>query len=155
MSEGRGSPEARREQRLRELGTRSPHCQLCLEEDPFALTGVAPDILCYECRRKQVAYEEAHHIAGQYNDPLTVNLPGNMHRLISERQLGWPKQTLRNPDGSPLLKAAAWLRGYVDMMFVLIERGLAWIPDFLEWLDARLRELIGDHWWIKLGWTKN
>ena len=41
--------DERREQRLRQLGTRSPRCRGCPETDPFALSGVHPDIVCYEC----------------------------------------------------------------------------------------------------------
>jgi hypothetical protein len=43
--------EDRLEERLRQLGTDSPECSdpHCDERNPFALTGVDPDILCYEC----------------------------------------------------------------------------------------------------------
>lgn len=146
--------EARLELRQRQLGTREPRCHLCGEEDPFALTGRHPEIVCYECMDGGAnrSWVEAHHSAGRHNDDATVSVPGNDHRVLSDRQLDWPRETLRNPDGSPLLKAAAALRGWLDVLRLTLERTFVWIPPFLEWLDARLRESIGERWWVALGW---
>jgi hypothetical protein len=92
-------------------------------------------------------WTEVQHWFGQHNDPLTSPIPANEHRVLSELQARWPKDTLRNPDGSPLLRAAAALRSWLDVMRLLIERVVAWIPPFLEQLDSWLRDRLGPRWW--------
>jgi hypothetical protein len=74
-------------------------------------------------------------------------VPGNDHRILSDYQHEWPLGTLRNPDGSPLLRAAASIRGWLDILRLIIERTVGWVPALLEMLDAWLRELVGEHWW--------
>ncbi len=146
--------DARREAAYRRLGTRTPRCAECAETDPLVLTGTTPDILCYGHRRlaQGDSPDEDHHPAGDRNSPLRIRTPGNDHRFLSDAQRDWPERTLRNPDGSPLLKIAALVRGLVDYLRLLLERGLAWIPPALEWLDDLLRRAIGERWWEQLGW---
>jgi hypothetical protein len=146
--------EIRREQTLRRLGTRDPECPHCGERDPAALTGIAPDIICYGCLaagRGQPTSED-HHYAGRRNDELTVPAPANDHRVLNDLQRDWPERTLRNPDESPLLASAAAVRGFLDILQVIIERMAVWIPVFLEWLDEELRRRHGDRWWETFGW---
>jgi hypothetical protein len=149
--------DERREQRLRQLGTRTPRCSRpgCNETDPFALTGVDPEIVCYECQSEQRGRSiiEAHHLAGRHNDPATtVDLLGNDHRALNDLQCDWPRHVLRNPDGSPLLHAAAAVRGWLDVLALVLERAVGWVPEFLEWLDDALRTAIGPRWWDDLSW---
>ena len=71
-------------------------------------------------------------------------MPVNDHRAeLSVAQHDWPKQTLQNPDGSPLLRGAACVRGFIDQFFYLIKKLLLWIPEMLEALDAFLAEKLG------------
>jgi hypothetical protein len=139
--------EDRREQRLRALGTRSPRCSVagCAETDPFALTGVAPTILCREHLADALGHDwtEEHHPPGQHNDPSTVPVPANDHGMLSELQALWPRDTLRNPDASPLVRAAAWLRAWLDMLRLIIDRAVGRIPAALEDLDTLLTKFIG------------
>jgi hypothetical protein len=79
-------------------------------------------------------------------------MPGNDHRRLSDAQRDWPEETLTNPDGSPLLKLAAMLRGWIDYLRLLLERGVARIPPALEQLDQLLRAYIGERWWETLQW---
>jgi hypothetical protein len=147
--------DERREQRLRQLGTRSPRCRACAETDPFALFGVHPDIVCDECRAIEQGRSpvEGHHVSGRANDPDDViDLPGNDHRALSAAQLGWPAETLRNPNGSPLLRAAAAIRGWLEVLALILDRTVGWVPGFLEWLEAALGTAIGPAWWADLGW---
>jgi hypothetical protein len=148
-----GNSDVRRENHLRRLGTREPRCANCGENDPATLTGCAPDIICYECQAKASERSpiEQHHPAGRNNDPVTFPVPGNDHRILSDLQKDWPQETLRNPTDSPLRKAAATMRGFLDLLKLLIERVFGWIPDFLESLDNKLTEHIGAIWWEKLG----
>jgi hypothetical protein len=126
----------------------------CEETDPFALTGAAPNLVCREHLADELgrSWTEAHHPAGQHNDPFTVPVPADDHGALSERQALWPRDTLRNPDASPLLRMAAWLRGWLDVLRVIIDRTIARIPAGLERLDQLLTEAIGPEWWNALGW---
>ena len=144
-----------RERRFRQLGTRSPRCRDCPETDPFALSGIHPDIVCHECLAIEQGRSpiEGHHVRGQANDPEDViDLPGNDHRAVSAAQSRWPTDTLRNPDGSPLLRAAAAIRGWLEVLALILDRTVGWIPGLLEWLDVALRTAIGPAWWTTLGW---
>jgi hypothetical protein len=145
--------EDRLEERYRQLGSRSPRCAVegCVERHPFCLTGAGSSVLCYEHALDR--WTEDQHWLGQHNDPLTSPIPANDHRFISELQSLWPQETLRNPDGSPLLKSAAALRAWLDVMRLLIERVVGRIPPFLEQLDTWLRERLGARWWDEFDWS--
>jgi hypothetical protein len=146
--------EERLEARLALLGTRSPRCSApgCLERDPFALTGVHPRLMCAEHRNELEGrtWLEKSHTPGRRNDPTDdVPIPANDHSILSHKyQPSWPRETLRNPDGSPLLRAAAALRGWMDVLRLILERTCGWVPSFLERLDSWLRERVGDRWWV-------
>ena len=152
------SPEEskRREARYRSLGSRTPVCAWpdCDETDPLVLMGHFPDIHCYEhyLLRSEKKPFEAHHVAGRHNSDVTADVPGNEHRLLSECQGFWSEDTLRNPEHSPLLVAAAAIRGWLDVMQVIIDRSIGWIPEFLEWLHRILVDQIGSDWWVKFEW---
>ncbi len=148
--------QRRLENQYKRLGTRTPACSRydCTETDPFAMTGVHPYIECYEHERIADGLNpiEADHRAGQHNDPMTLLIPGNDHRVLSDMQQDWPLHTLRNPYGSPLIRAAATLRGFLDLLWLLLMRILARIPAALESLDRILTDVHGDQWWVELGW---
>jgi hypothetical protein len=136
------------------LGTRKPFCTLCWELNIHVLTGSWPSILCYECERRVRGWTplEMHHPAGQHNSPATVRIPANDHRFLSHLQnTEWPMETLRNPDGSPLRRAAAAIRGWLDVLRLIIERTVGWVPGFLEKLDGALTSKLGASWWGTLG----
>jgi hypothetical protein len=146
----------RRELHLRRLGSRAPECSHpgCLERDPAALTGVFPNIACYEHDRRELGLPtwEGQHPSGEANDPdAVIPLPGNDHRVWDDAKRDWPDRTLRNPDGSPLLRAAAAVRSLLDWFNFIAERLLGWIAPFLERLDEALRSMHGDEWWTRLG----
>lgn len=146
----------RLEERYRQLGTRNPRCAWpeCGETNPFALVGRRRDISCYEhylLRAGRRPYEQ-HHVAGKSNSDVIAEIPGNDHRVLSEYQRYWPDDTLRNPEHSPLLVAAAAIRGWLDVLRVIIERSIAWIPEFLEWLHRILVDSYGPDWWVGFGW---
>jgi hypothetical protein len=144
------------EARLRALGIRTPRCRVprCEEHDPFALSGVHPDLVCDEHLADELGHSwmQDHHLAGKANDAVTAPVPGNDHRQLSARQQLWPRDTLRNPDGSPLLRAAAALRGWLDILRLIIEKTVGWVPPLLESLDQALRDKLGPVWWQDLGW---
>ncbi len=91
-----------------------------------------------------------HHPFGVSNDAYTtVPIPVNDHQAeLNEAQQDWPEQTLKNPDGSPLLKAAGCIRGFIDTILQLIKSGLLWIADMLEKADIFLTDEFGPKYWI-------
>ena len=146
----------RLEEQHRRLGTRNPACssQDCKETNPFTMVGCHPDIWCYEHQLLNMGKHpyESHHQAGQHNSDVEADVPGNDHRVISELQAHWPEDTLRNPEQSPLLAAAAAIRGWMDVLRIILDRSVGWIPEFLEWLHVVLVDLFGGDWWTRLGW---
>jgi len=123
----------------------------CGESRAEALLSGSNPVICAACDRKQRGKTmlDRHHIAGKSNSPVTISIPVNDHRArLSADQHDWPRQTLENPNGSPLLSAAASLRGYSDTTAYLIETLLR--PEMLEVLDAILIEKFGPKWWINI-----
>jgi hypothetical protein len=124
----------------------------CGENRPEALiAGIKPPI-CAECHRIKAGHttRDDHHPFGRANSPITISIPVNDHRArLSVDQMDWPKSTLRNPQGSPLLSAAACIRGFIDVVLYLIEEGLLWIADMLEQLDQSQVKKLGPKWWLK------
>jgi len=122
----------------------------CGESRPEALVRASEPTMCTECvrRKKGKSTQDNHHPAGKANNPTTTPIPANDHRAeLTPAQYDWPKRTLENSDGSPLLAAAACIRGFVDTIFYLIDKLLLWIPEMLEVLDRFLAEKLGPKWW--------
>lgn len=125
-------------------------CVSCDETRPLALERKTDPRLCTECRKTEEGKSpmEQHHIAGKANSEITISIRANDHRAqLSENQRDWPQETLRNPDGSPLLVAAACVRGFIDTLQYLAEQFLLWAAELLERLNAHLVEKYGPKWW--------
>jgi hypothetical protein len=123
----------------------------CGETRPEALVvGIKP-VICAECQRKKQGkcIMDNHHIAGKANSPATIAVPVNIHRAeLSTAQYDWPKETLANPEGSPLLKGAACIRGASDLIVRIIKDLILWIAEMLEILDSYLITALGQTWWV-------
>jgi hypothetical protein len=122
----------------------------CGEDRPEAIVPGSNPTECYRCERIRCgkATEDGHHVAGKANHPAKIPTPVNDHRArLSIDQYDWPKGTLENPNGSPLLAAAACIRGIINYLYYLIETYLAWIPEMLEALDTFLVTKLGTKWW--------
>ena len=123
----------------------------CGEARPEALMVGSKPIICAHCKRELDVKTtvDKHHFAGKSNSPITVQIPVNDHRAeLSTAQMDWPKKTLENSDRSPALAAAAALRGFIDTVLHLIEKGVLWIADMLEKIDSFLVEHHGPQWWV-------
>ena len=153
---------ARQHRKQERLGDHDT-CQFCGESEPAGLrevvlehlsTGPTAVTLCASChvQLQGKPLTEHHHPAGRANDPFTVPIPATDHAVLTDWQYDWPQATWRNPDGSPLLRAAASLRGWLDVLRLLIERTVGWIPTFLEQLDTVLHDQLGPSWWAGLAW---
>jgi hypothetical protein len=105
----------------------------CGETETFALIEGRKPATCVECDRlkRGESIMDRHHTAGRNNSPLTISIPANLHRILSERQYDWPKRMLENPDGDPLIKIAAMVQGFIDLQDCLLERCLRPIPAML------------------------
>jgi hypothetical protein len=154
-----GLAQLARDNRKRERLGDASTCHLCGEADVRGLRrvelvssieGPITVTLCASChvQLQGKRLTEEHHPAGRANDPFTVPIPATEHAILSDAQYDWPRETWRNPDGSPLLAAAASLRGWLDILRLIIERTVGWIPAFLEALDALLRQQLGPRWWL-------
>lgn len=138
--------DARHARRRRALGADAA-CA-CGETDARCLVETDESIQCYGCHAREAGRSDAeqHHVAGRHNLAATVAVPNNEHRIASDMQQDWPTQTLLNPGTSPLLQAAAAVRGWMDILVLILERIIGWIPRFLEVLDAWLGERLGPAW---------
>jgi hypothetical protein len=144
-----GAARVRKARAKRRVGANA-RCA-CGESRPEALIAKGNSIICAACDRKKKGKTtmDNHHPFGKANNPTTIPVPVNDHRAdLSTVQYDWPKETRENPDGSPLLAAAACLRGFVDTVVYLIRKGVLWIAEALEWLNAFLLEQLGPQWWV-------
>lgn len=123
----------------------------CGESRPEALISGNDPVRCIECNRKLLgqATVDDHHVAGKANSPITMPAHANDHTAeLTVAQCDWPKETLENTDGSPLLRAAASIRGFVDSLLYLIDKFILWIPEMLEAVDALLVKTRGPKYWV-------
>src|SRR5713101_5544769 len=123
----------------------------CGEKRPKALIRGSNPITCAECERKRKGEitMDKEHFARKANSPVKVPIPVNDHRAeLTEAQQDWPELTRENPDGDPLLAAAACVQGFIDYVVYLIRKGLQWVVKMLEALSAYLKEKLGAKWWI-------
>jgi len=123
----------------------------CGESRPEALIEGSDPIICAECDRKKRGHAtmDNHHFGGEPNNPLTVPVPVNDHRAeLSVAQADWPKETRENQHGCPLLAAAGCIRGFVDWVVYIIEKGLLWTAEMLEALSKFLADKLGLKWWV-------
>lgn len=124
----------------------------CGESDPLALVKGTNPIVCAKCQRLQAGKNplDKHHVAGRNNHPATISVPVNDHRaILSAAQYEWPKDMLQNPENSPVMAAAACIRGAVDTIKYVLDTLLSWIVDALRVLDGYLSEKLGPKWWLK------
>jgi hypothetical protein len=122
----------------------------CGERRPEALIPDSDPVVCAACDRaaRGKSVWDNHHPAGRANSPITIPAPVNDHRAeLSPAQYDWPKATLENCDGSPLLARAACARGFADTNAYLVEKLLLPHAEFCELLDAMLTEKFGPKWW--------
>lgn len=127
-------------------------CSRCGERRPEALIVGSKPMECEECSRLQrgMTTTDMHHVAGRNNSAVTIPVPANDHRAeLTPAQQDWPEQTLRNPDKSPLLNAAADVRGFIDTLAYLLDKLLGWVPRLLERLDTVLTTIFGPNWWMR------
>lgn len=122
------SASARRAKRLQLLGVHQPSCAICgYHRNPVSL--------------------EAHHIAGEANQELSVLLCRTCHDDLSDTAIDTLGDLRRRyADRDPLEILAALLQGLVDFFRSLSNSMEAWA----SWCRAagpHLRERLGVRWW--------
>lgn len=100
--------ERRKQARLDKLGTNTPRCVLCGEDD-------------YRCL-------ERHHIGGQAYDDDTAILCRNCHRKFSDMQKDHPRQKSNPPSREEII--GHFLLGVADIFELLIGK----FREFAKWL---------------------
>lgn len=124
----------------------------CGETRPEALMKGSNPRVCAECSRKMKGHAimDRHHLAGRANSGVTIPIPANDHRaVLSVAQYEWPRETLENPRGCPLLVTAGLIRGSIDLDSYLIDEFLRPTAHTLEILSAVLVKQLGPQWWHK------
>ena len=156
MSEEQLKRVVRTTRRKRTLGP-DARCAQCGCADLSALVrrkhGQKYRILCYECAQGQDGKRttERHHVVGHVNDKqATVEVPGNMHRALSDRQYDWPDEVRHNLQRDPLLWLAGLLYSIRDYLHYLVEIA-GHIADWLVEAACTFRTKFGDTWWTELG----
>jgi len=118
----------------------------CGESRPLALIPGSVPTICAGCDRRKRGRRKSddHHIVGKANGPLTMRMPVNDHRgFLSREQSEWPRKTLENPDGNPLLTKAAFIRGYIDTSAYLHQQLLLPAAEILEFLETTESRKLG------------
>jgi hypothetical protein len=139
----------RRESAGRRLGA-DAQCA-CGETRAQALVRGSKPVTCKRCRRTSQGRTtvDLHHFAGCANDPTTIPVSVNDHVAdLTERQQEWPTETLENPTGDPLRRAAACVRGFRDTLYSLMDRAVFWIAGMLELLSDFLIAKDGPRWFV-------
>jgi hypothetical protein len=141
----------RREQAVRRIG-REAACR-CGESRPEALIRTKDSVCCAVCKRLALgqAAMDRHHWAGRANSLETIAISVNDHRgELSRAQHEWPRATLENRHNSPLLKAAAYVRGVTDMIRYFLDK-LLLVAELLEDADRCISSRFGPQWWHDAG----
>lgn len=140
-----------REAKAARRAGKNTRCVECGEARLKALVKGSKPTCCAKCNRKMKGQTtmDKHHPAGRANSKVTVTIPVNDHRaVLSVAQYDWPKATLENPEGCPLIAAAAWIRGFIDTARYLIEELLQHAAGLLEILSTFLDDRLGPQWWL-------
>ncbi len=141
----------RKAKAIRRVGENA-RCAHCGENRPEALIPKSKPMTCAECQRQKNARKptDNHHVFGKTNSPITVSILANDHRAqLSIDQYEWPEETLRNPEGCPLLRSAAFIRGFVDIVSYFMREQLLPVALLLESLSSFLVNNLGRRWWLK------
>ena len=123
----------------------------CGEARPEALLRDSNPMICVACQRKQRGHTtfDLHHPGSEANSPTKIPIWVSDHvAILNVLQYDWPKTTLENPDGSPLLAAAGRNRGYTETNAYIVDALLRQNTEVLEVLDAYLVKRLGTKWWV-------
>lgn len=130
---------------------KTARCADCGIDTPVVLQRDGKQWRCYECAtiRRGERADETHHILGKDVDPTTTDIPGNLHRFLSEEQLAMPEAIRTANPRNPLVIVIRFLCAVRDLGTAFLDfltRGINWLARLLE----RLEEKFGADWAAKL-----
>lgn len=122
-------------------------CARCGFGDAVALEAWGDKWRCYQCSNEARGRptEEAHHILPRKVSPVTVNVPVNLHRILSEQQLTIPKEIRDAAPHHPLAFVVTLLCAVRDFGLAIVGflgAAIQWLLRLMEWLDTKL----GKNW---------
>jgi hypothetical protein len=122
-------------------------CVDCGIDNPIVLHKDGEQWRCYECAkvRRGERPDEAHHILGKDVDPMTVDIPANLHRILSEAQLDVPEEIRGRSASNPLvwiIRLVCAIRDYGQAIVAFLTRCANWLARLL----ARLEAHFGANW---------
>jgi hypothetical protein len=105
---------------------------------------------CYECgnRAHGRSATELHHVLSRAVSDVTIEVPGNMHRQLSEQQRAIPKEVSEAAPRDPLsfvLMVLYAIHGFALVMVNFLDAAIAWLQKHLAWLI----ETGGPEWYTK------
>jgi hypothetical protein len=126
-------------------------CATCGYANPVALEETLQGWRCYDCANAERGRSavEAHHILPRGVAPETVDLPGNLHRELSEKQRETPGVLIEAARSNPLAMATIILIGLRDFIAIIVT-WLSKIINFLRGLLPHLDAELGPDWWTEL-----
>jgi hypothetical protein len=125
-------------------------CASCRKEGrPFALIRGRVPTICFACDRKAHGRDpiESDHIFGEGNSDAQLPTPINDHRaVLSVADYELPPEVLENPDGDPIVAAAAMRLVGGRRITYIVERDTSgeMLLELAKWLRGRL----GPRWWV-------
>ena len=122
-------------------------CVDCGFDNPIVLQRDGKQWRCYECAkiRRGQRPDEAHHILGKDVHPMTVELPADLHRIVSEAQLDLPEEIRGRPASNPLvwiIRLLCAIRDFGQAIIAFLTRSVNWLARLLAWLEAH----VGANW---------
>ena len=162
-----GSYDRRGGLRRRRLLGNDAECEVCGFANVDALQrDRRARIICYECASSRDGRStiERHHPIGHVLDE-TIDIPGNLHRILSVKQSAWPLAVRTNRNRDPLAIVAGACLTLRDVASTApategtaIRSCLDWFAKhahrFASWLvllSQTLTEIFGDAWWREIG----
>jgi hypothetical protein len=135
--------QARRAHRI----PKTARCADCGIADPVVLQRDGKQWRCYECAkiRRGECPDESHHVLGKDIDPMTANMPGNIHRFLTEEQLAIPEIIRTVHPHNPLawiIRILCAIRDFGRAILDNLDAAINWLSRLL----ARLEERFGTAW---------
>ena len=129
---------------------RVPHgtrCADCGIDNPIVLHKDGEQWCCYECAnvRRGKRPDEAHHIFGKDVHPMTIDIPANLHRIVSETQLDLPEEIRGRSASNPLvwiIRLLCAVRDFGQAIIGFLTGCINWLARLL----ARLEAAFGANW---------
>lgn len=118
-------------------------CADCGISNPVVLQEDGEHWRCYECAkiRRGERPDEAHHILGRDVHPMTIDIPANLHRILSEEQLAIPEEIRGRSPHNPLvwvIRLLCAVRSFGKAIVDFLTGGINWLTRLLVALERRL-----------------